>query len=165
MSKGLLTNILDRCIIAILLGEDVENRMDTAQITTEYIKRAAEIDYTVKIPDAEMEVMLAVWKAEPPVNTNYLMKVIGNKKGWKAPTLISFLSRLEDRGFLMSYKNGKERLYIPIADKDTYLSAFTRSFVDTYCEGSFVNMLDSLFHDRKFENEDIDALLTWLKSR
>ena len=55
--------------------------MDTAQITKEYIKRAAEIDYTDKIPDSEMEVMLAVWKAEPPVNTNYLMKLIGNKKG------------------------------------------------------------------------------------
>jgi predicted transcriptional regulator len=61
----------------------------------------------MKIPDSEMEVMLAVWKAEPPINTNCLMKLIGNKKGWKAPTLISFLSRLEDRGFLMSYKNGK----------------------------------------------------------
>lgn len=139
--------------------------MDTAQMTKEYVKRASEVDYSLKIPDSELEVMLAVWKAEPPINTNSLMKLIGNKKGWKAPTLISFLSRLEDRGFLMSYKNGKERVYIPIADKDRYMSTVTRAFIETYCEGSFVNMLDSLFRDKKFENDDIDALLSWLKSR
>ena len=43
------------------------------------------------------------------MTTNYLMKAIGNEKGWKAPTLISFLVRLENRGFITSCKKGKER--------------------------------------------------------
>ncbi len=160
-----MTKDLDGCIICLSCREDLYGLMDTAQMTKDYLKRLSEVDYSVKIPDSEMEVMLAVWKAEPPVTTNCLMKLIGNKKGWKAPTLISFLTRLEDRGFLMSYKNGKERLYIPVAEKDVYISSMTRLFVDTYCDGSFVKLLDLLFRDKKFENNDIDELLAWLKSR
>lgn len=134
-------------------------------MTKEYLKKTSEVDYTVKIPDSELEVMVAIWKAEPPITTNTLMQLIGSRKGWKVPTLISFLTRLEDRGFVMSYKCGKERLYIPIAEKDIYMSNISKLFVNTFYEGSFINLLDSFFKYRNFENSDIDELLLWLKSR
>ena len=74
---------------------------------TKEAAKAAEINYTKKLPDAEYDVMAAIWDAEPPVNTAYLMEAVGREKGWKAPTLISFLVRLEDRGFIVSEKKGK----------------------------------------------------------
>jgi len=122
----------------------------------------ADVDYSVRLPEAEFEVMLAVWDGEAPVTTNYLMKAIGNTKGWKAPTLISFLVRLEHRGFITSCKNGKERFYTPVAKRELYLSEVTEHFVEKYHGGSFVNLLDSLYRDRNFSNEEVDALLEWL---
>lgn len=124
-----------------------------------------EVDYSVKLPDAEMEIMLAVWELEPPVTTSALMEKIGKRRGWKAPTLISFLGRLESRGFLLSYKNGKERYYLPVAERDLYVNPLTRRFVETCHGGSFVRMLDALFADREFGDSDIDELLIWLKNR
>ena len=123
----------------------------------------ADVDYSVRLPEAEFEVMQAVWNGEAPMTTNYLMKAIGNEKGWKAPTLISFLVRLENRGFITSCKKGKERFYTPVANQEQYLSAVTDQFVKKYHNGSFVNLLDSLYHDRNFSNEEVDALLEWLK--
>ena len=123
----------------------------------------ADVDYSVRLPEAEFEVMQAVWNGEAPMTTNYLMKAIGNEKGWKAPTLISFLLRLENRGFITSCKKGKERFYTPVANQEQYLSAVTDQFVKKYHNGSFVNLLDSLYHDRNFSNEEVDALLEWLK--
>lgn len=123
----------------------------------------ADVDYSVRLPEAEFEVMQAVWNGEAPMTTNYLMKAIGNEKGWKAPTLISFLVRLENRGFINSCKKGKERFYTPVANQEQYLSAVTDQFVKKYHNGSFVNLLDSLYHDRNFSNEEVDALLEWLK--
>lgn len=123
----------------------------------------ADVDYSIRLPEAEFEVMMAVWKGEVPMTTGYLMKAIGNAKGWKAPTLISFLVRLENRGFIVSCKKGKERFYTPVADRETYLSKVTEQFIEKYHEGSFVNLLDSLYRDRDFSNEEVDALLAWLK--
>lgn len=123
------------------------------------------IDYGKRLPDAEYDVMRAVWAGTPPVNSAYLMDAVGRERGWKAPTLISFLVRLEDRGYITSFKQGKERYYIPAADQDTYLRAVTESFLEQYHEGSFVHMLDTLYRNRELSESDIDDLLQWLKSR
>ena len=131
----------------------------------EIISRAKPVDYTVRLPDAEFDVMNAIWEGVPPLNTSYLMQKVGTKKGWKAPTLISFLVRLEDRGFIASYKNGKERFYIPLADRDTYVHNVTDAFISQYHSGSFVSAMNSFFKDRSLSEDDIDALLEWLKSR
>ena len=131
----------------------------------EIISRANPVDYSVKLPDAEFEVMSAIWEGTPPLNTAYLMQQVGNKKGWKAPTLISFLVRLEDRGYIASYKNGKERYYIPLAEKDSYIHEVTTNFIEQYHGGSFVSVMNAFFKDRNLSEDDIDALLDWLKSR
>lgn len=123
-----------------------------------------EIDYTKRLPDSEFDVMKAIWDTVPPVNTGYLMDAVGKSKGWKAPTLISFLGRLEERGFVSSHKQGKERLYEPVADKDKYMQIATASFVEKYHDGSFVKLLDVLYKDKSLSEDDIDGLLAWLKN-
>ena len=126
---------------------------------------AAEINYTKKLPDAEFDVMAAMWAGEPPVNTAYLMEAVGKDKGWKAPTLISFLVRLEDRGYIVSEKKGKERYYTPVADRDKYMQAVTEDFVEHYHGGSFVHLMDTLYKEKSLSEKDIDELLEWLKSK
>ena len=58
-----------------------------------------------KLPDAEFDVMKVVWANEPPITANLIMEHIGNQKEWKAPTAISLLLRLVERGFLRTEKN------------------------------------------------------------
>lgn len=125
----------------------------------------ATINYSKKLPDAEFDVMAAIWAGEPPVNTAYLMDAVGKSKGWKAPTLISFLVRLEDRGYISSEKKGKERYYSPVAEQDKYMQSVTADFVDHYHGGSFVHLMDVLFKDKNLSESDIDELLKWLKSK
>ncbi len=134
-------------------------------IVEELMRKSAAVDYSIRLPDSEYEVMSAVWDGDPPVTTAFLMQQIGTKKGWKAPTLISFLARLEERGFIASFKKGKERYYLPLADKEQYLHSVTEQFVSLYHEGSFVKLMDSLFHERSFDDKEADELLMWLKQR
>ncbi len=122
-------------------------------------------DYSKKLPETEFEVMLAIWNAEPPVNTAYLMEKVGRGHGWKAPTLISFLVRLEERGYITSEKKGKERFYTSSSDKSEYIHRASEDFVSKYHGGSFVSMLEVLYKDKKLTESDIDELLQWLKTK
>lgn len=124
-----------------------------------------EINYSKKLPDAEYVVMAAIWAGTPPVNTAYLMDAVGRDRGWKAPTLISFLVRLEERGYISSTKQGKERYYMPVAEEAKYMQTVTADFVDQYHNGSFVHLMDTLFKDKSLSESDIDELLEWLKSK
>lgn len=118
-----------------------------------------------RLPDAEFDVMCAIWSVPSPTTTPVLMRVIGNEKGWRAPTLISFLVRLEDRGFIRSEKNGKERQYYPLIDKSTYMSEFTKHFLDQYYGGSLKVLLDTLSGGGNLDAAHFDELLGWLQSR
>lgn len=135
------------------------------EIIEEYLRKSDEVDYSIRLPDTEFDVMQAVWSLTPPVTTGMLMKKIGDSRKWKTPTLISFLIRLEERGFIISYKNGKERYYIPIAEQDIYLSRMTEQFVEKLYGGSLTDFLDSLYREKKSLGDDIDELLEWIKSR
>ena len=124
-----------------------------------------ELDYDIKLPETELDVMIAVWDMAPPVTSSKLMKVLGNDRGWKAPTLISFLNRLEDKGFISSSKNGKERVYTPLAEREEYMQRTTSRFVREYHGGSVASFLSSLHRGKKLNNDDIEALLAWLKEK
>ncbi len=135
-------------------------------IEEEYVKRSETVDYSVVLPESEADVMLAMWnESETLFTSTHLMETIGRKKGWKASTLISFLSRLEEKGFIMSYKNGKERYYIPLAERMEYLSAVTNKFVGKYHSSSVGAFLEALYYDRDFSDRDIDELIEWLEKR
>jgi len=109
--------------------------------------------------------MQAIWAGDPPLNTAYLMEKVGRSRGWKAPTLISFLVRLEERGYILSEKQGKERYYTPLADRDIYLRAVTEQFLQQYHGGSFVRLMDTLYTEKRLSESDIDELLQWLKTK
>ena len=146
----MLTNKLDKCII--------EERHKQ--------RRGKNMDNSKKLPEAEFDVMVALWNSRSyPVNTAYLMENVGRAKGWKAPTLISFLTRLEDRGFIHSEKKGKERYYYVDAVKNDYIKSVTVDFLDRYHDGSFVKMLDLLYGNGSLPNEELDKMLKWLQEQ
>ncbi|WP_105615452.1 BlaI/MecI/CopY family transcriptional regulator [Vallitalea okinawensis] len=116
-----------------------------------------------KLPDAEFEVMNEIWNNASPITTNVLMKKLGKQKEWKVQTLISMLNRLIKKGFLHSEKNGKERTYVPLVKKEDYLKYETENFIKRYHENSIVNLVNTLYSNKKLKEQDIDELSTLLK--
>ena len=124
------------------------------------------MDSSKKLPEAEFDVMVALWNSKTlPINTAYLMENVCKAKGWKGPTLISFLTRLEDRGFIHSEKRGKERYYYVDAVKTEYVRNITLEFLNRYHDGSFVNMLDLLYGNNSFSGDELEKLLKWLQEQ
>lgn len=118
-----------------------------------------------RLPDAEFQIMKVVWANVPPITTNMIMEQLGNEKGWKAPTAISLLLRLVERGFLRTEKNGKERVYYPLIERDDYLQFETGNFMKMYHENSFASFVNSMYEGKNLSKNDIDELMNWAKER
>lgn len=118
-----------------------------------------------RLPDTEFEIMKVVWENEPPITTNIVMKQLGKEKGWKAPTIISLMMRLVERGFLRTEKNGKERTYFPLIEKEDYLKFETNNFMKFYHENSFLSFVNTLYDGKELSDRDIEELMEWAKER
>ncbi|WMJ88749.1 BlaI/MecI/CopY family transcriptional regulator [Anaerocolumna sp. MB42-C2] len=118
-----------------------------------------------KLPDTEFEIMKVVWANEPPITTNMIMETLGNEREWKAPTVISLMLRLVEKGFLRTEKNGKERTYFPLVDKEDYLKFETGNFMKLYHENSFLSFVNTLYDGKQLNDADIEELMKWVKER
>ena len=118
-----------------------------------------------KLPDAEFAIMKVVWANEPPITTNEIMKRLGHEREWKIQTVVSLMLRLTERGFLRSEKHGKERTYFPLIQKEDYLKFETGNFMKQFHDNSFLNLVNTIYGDKTFTDNDIDELLEWAKER
>lgn len=119
-------------------------------------------DITSHLPDAELEVMQALWAAGPyPAHTADLAARLD--RDWKAPTLLKLLSRLEERGFVRSGKEGRANVYTPLVAREDYLAAESRSFLRRLHGGSLSSLVAALYPDASLSREDVAALEHILK--
>ncbi len=118
-----------------------------------------------KLPETEFEIMKVVWANEPPITTNIVMEQLGNERQWKAPTAISLMLRLVERGFLRTEKNGKERMYFPLVAREEYLKFETDNFMKQYHGNSFLSLVNTLYNGKKLSDSDIKELMEWVKER
>ncbi len=118
-----------------------------------------------RLPDAEFEIMKAVWANEPPITTSMIMEQLGKEKEWKAPTIISLMLRLVERGFLRTEKCGKERTYYPVIAKEVYLKYETGDFIERFHGNSFTSLVAALYDGDKLKDSDLDDLIKWLKEK
>lgn len=118
-----------------------------------------------RLPEAEFQVMKAIWACEPPVTSSMIMEYLSGEKSWPIQSVVTLLGRLAEKGFLRSEKKGKERLYYPLVSKEDYLQFETGNFVKQYHENSFISLLSTLHQDKELTDKDLDELQEWIRRR
>ena len=114
-------------------------------------------------PDAELEVMQAIWSLEPPVTAAAVQQRVS--KEWKATSVLTFLSRLCDKGFLSCEKEGRQNYYMPLITREAYLQRESTSFVKRLCGGSVRNLVASLSDAGALTEQDIEDLRAFLDAQ
>ncbi|MBQ8403378.1 MAG: BlaI/MecI/CopY family transcriptional regulator [Clostridia bacterium] len=115
----------------------------------------------VSLPDAEFEVMSALWhcNAEFVPTTEILAQMKTEKK---AQTVLTMLTRLADKGFLSSRKNGKERLWKAEVSEEEYRSSEAKRIVEKVYGGSFVGLISAFYDGKGLSEADAEELISWL---
>ena len=89
-----------------------------------------------KLPDAELEVMQAIWACTPPVARTEINEILKNTHPMALTTLLTLLTRLSEKGFIRIEKVSRSARYIPLVTRDEYLAEQGRRFFKKLCGGS-----------------------------
>ena len=66
-----------------------------------------------RLPDAEQEVMQAIWACQPPVARADIERILFETHPMAMTTLLTLLTRLCEKGFITIEKNGRRSYYTP----------------------------------------------------
>ena len=110
-----------------------------------------------RLPDAELEVMQALWACEPPVSRADLEPILEKSHPMATTTLLTLLSRLEEKGFVMTEKVGRGKRYFPLVSQKDYLAAQSRRFVEKLCGGS-ISAFAAALCDSGLSKEELEEL-------
>ena len=115
-----------------------------------------------RLGDAELEIMLAVWAAEGPVQSTYVHQQLKGSRGWALPAVITAMNRLIDKGFLACEKQGRSNWYRSLVSEQEYKAAEGRSVIDRLYGSSFTGMVAALYDGRAIGKEDLEELRQYL---
>ena len=88
------------------------------------------------LPDGELEIMQIVWQSEPPVSRGVIEEVLNGRRKRAPSTILTFLPRLCERGFLSVERRGRTNLYTPLVTRKDYLAGESRRMLDRLYGGS-----------------------------
>ena len=98
-----------------------------------------------RLPDSELDIMMIIWESGTSVTSAYVMEKLPKERKWANTTVLNFLARLVDRGFLKIKKQGRINYYIPLIEESDYLQQESKTFLEKMHMGSLKSLVASLY--------------------
>ena len=108
-----------------------------------------------RLPDAELEVMKAVWAAREPVTRAQLEQLLGSKKQWAPTTILAMLTRLEQKGRAYRIR--------PLVSQEEYIQVESQSALGRMFGGSAKNLIAALHQCHALSRQEVQELADYLE--
>lgn len=118
-----------------------------------------------RLPEAEFEIMKVIWAGGGETTSAYIIEKLEGKKEWAVTTVLNFLARLADRGYLSVRKSGKTNLYTPIIREEDYLKSESQSFLERLHGNSLTSLVASLYGGRAISQGDLEELRRYIEDK
>lgn len=112
--------------------------------------------------DAELEIMKVLWRAGDKVSSTYILAALDGKLNWKLSTLMTVLTRLEKKGFLVCDRQTRTNLYQASIRENEYMAEESREFLEKLYDNSVENFITGLYNSKILKNTDLDELRVFL---
>ena len=119
----------------------------------------------MRLPDTELEIMKVIWESGETLSTSEVKILLERQRPWNVSALQTLLNRLIDRGFLESYKEGKNRFYTPLVAVKDYLAVENKAFLEKVNARSVTKLVASLFDSHSISEADLDELAAFIRSK
>lgn len=112
-----------------------------------------------QISDSELELMRIIWSHGGRALFAAVMEDLEQQgKSWKVNTILTFLSRLTEKGFLSTRKIGRRNEYIALITEKEYAAEQTKTFLDKVYEGNARDLVAALVQQNCLNERDLEEL-------
>ena len=118
-----------------------------------------------KLPDSELEIMLIIWEYDRPVTRFEIESKLDEERNLSPTTILSFLSRLQEKGFLDVAKEGKNNIYSAIISKESYMQTESKNMLKKLYKNSVKNFLAALYDGNSLSEKDLQELEEYIEEK
>lgn len=118
-----------------------------------------------KLPDAELEIMQAVWKVGGETCSAEIIKNLSESREWAMTTILTLLARLVEREFLSVRKTGKSNIYTPLISENAYLENASKTFLQKLHGNSLKSLVAALYEGNAISESDIAELREYINDK
>ncbi len=118
-----------------------------------------------RLPDSELEIMMIIWELDKPVTRMEIERHMEGDKKLSPTTILSFLSRLEEKGFLAVEKESKNNVYIALVDREIYVQKESWNILKRLYQNSIKNFLTALFDSRELSDRELLELEEFVREK
>ncbi len=122
-------------------------------------------DKLARLPDSELEIMKIVWENGGSVTSADVLERLRGKRDWKPTSVLTFLSRLADKGFVAVERQGKTNRYTALVRQRDYVNCESRSFLENLCGNSLRSLVASLYESQAVTEEDLIELRRFIDEK
>ena len=116
----------------------------------------------VSLSNMEWKLMNQLWNAAP-MTLMQLTRALEEDTGWTKHTVITMLTRLENKGAVRWEQRGRTRHYFPVVTREEARREETAGFLDRVYGGRLGLMVNALVEDHALTREDVEELRAILR--
>jgi BlaI family penicillinase repressor len=121
------------------------------------VKGEKNMGATIRIADAELEIMRILWSEERSMTSTEIRDRLQSESQWGKSTVLTLIRRLVEKGALSCEK--QERLqYAPLVSEKEYCDSRTRKLIDALYGGSVRNLVVALCTASTLTQEEREEL-------
>ena len=106
---------------------------------------------------AELEVMKVLWK-KGPATAREVQAEFSEKKAWCYTTVMTFIARLYNKGYLKREKVGLAYVYTPLPPETKTMGKIMENFINRVFDGDLTPLMNYLSESDRLKPDEIAVL-------
>jgi BlaI family penicillinase repressor len=107
------------------------------------------------ISDAELAVLKVLWKHGEGSVRQIRSWLRGRKRPWAYNTVLTLLSRLREKGYATSERQGQAHVFRPAVSREALLRLRLKQLAEQVCDGTASPLVHALVQGQRFSEEEI----------
>jgi len=116
-----------------------------------------------KLSNSELSIMMKIWEADRPLYLEEIVELL-EEYNWAESTIRNFLSRIIDKGYLKTEKDGRKNIYISLVSQD-YVNKKSKGIIEKLYNNSLKKFVVELYESNSIDYEDLLELKDYLDEK
>ncbi len=118
-----------------------------------------------RLPDSELEIMMIIWELDKPVTRTEIEEKMVSDRKLSPTTILSFLSRLQEKGFLAMEKEGRNNVYIALIDREIYIQKESWNVLKRLYDNSPKKFLEAICENGNLADAELEELEEYIRKK